>query len=57
MLENGFFAGIRRLIKLTRADWGKAFAHIGLGLTIFGISAITAWETEDIRVAKIGRTF
>ena len=57
MLENGFFAGIRRLIKLTRADWGKAFAHIGLGLTIFGISAITAWETEDIRVAKIGETF
>jgi cytochrome c-type biogenesis protein CcmF len=57
MIENGLLAGMRRLINLTRADWGKAFAHIGLGLTIFGISAITAWETEDIRVAKIGETF
>ena len=57
MIENGLLAGMRRLINLTRADWGKTFSHIGLGLTIFGISAITAWETEDIRVAKIGETF
>ena len=32
-------------------------AHGGLGLTVFGISAITAWETEVIRVARIGETF
>ena len=57
MIDIGFSAGLRRLINLTRADWGKTFAHIGLGLTIFGISAITAWETEDIRVAKIGEEF
>jgi cytochrome c-type biogenesis protein CcmF len=53
----GLSAGMRRLRNLPRADWGKAVAHIGLGLTIFGIAAITAWETEDIRVANIGDRF
>jgi cytochrome c-type biogenesis protein CcmF len=47
----------RRLRNLPRADFGKMVAHAGLGLTIFGISAITAWETEDIRVAKPGDSF
>ncbi|GLQ34394.1 c-type cytochrome biogenesis protein CcmF [Amylibacter marinus] len=50
-------ASLRRLRNLPRADWGKAVAHAGLGLTIFGISAITAWEVEDIRVAQIGERF
>ncbi len=45
---------LRRVRNMPRADWGKATAHAGLGLTIFGIAAITAWEVEDIRVAQIG---
>jgi cytochrome c-type biogenesis protein CcmF len=53
----GLSAGLRRLRNLPRADWGKAVAHIGLGLTIFGIAAITAWEAEDIRVAQFGDRF
>ena len=57
MLQLGFIAGLIRLCKLPRADWGKAFAHIGLGLTIFGIAAITAWESEDIRISKVGERF
>ncbi|MFC2967173.1 heme lyase CcmF/NrfE family subunit [Acidimangrovimonas pyrenivorans] len=48
---------LRRVTRLPRADWGKAVAHAGLGITIFGIAAILAWQTEDIRVAKIGETF
>ncbi len=48
---------LRRLGNLPRADWGKAVSHAGLGLTIFGIAAITAWETEDIRVANIGDSY
>ncbi len=44
---------LRRLARLPRADWGKAIAHSGLGITIFGISAMMAWEVEDIRVAQI----
>lgn len=48
---------LRRLAKLPRADWGKSVAHSGMGITIFGMAAITAWQVEDIRVAKIGETF
>ena len=48
---------LRRLGSLPRADWGKAVSHAGLGLTIFGIAAVTAWETEDIRVANIGDSY
>ncbi len=48
---------LRRLRNLPRSDWGKSVAHAGLGLTIFGIAAVTAWEQEDIRVAKFGDSF
>jgi len=48
---------LRRLRNLPRGDWGKAVAHAGLGVTFIGIAAMTAWETEDIRVAQVGETF
>ena len=48
---------LRRLMRLPRADWGKATAHIGLGVTIFAVAGLTAWEVEDIRVAQIGEPF
>jgi len=50
----GFMGGLGRLIGLPRADWGKALAHAGLGLTVMGIAAVSAWETEDIRLATPG---
>ena len=46
----------RRLLRLPLADWGKATAHAGLGITIFGIAGITAWQSEDIRVMAIGES-
>ncbi len=48
---------LRRLKNLPRSDWGKAVAHAGFGLLIFGISAITAWEIEDIRTVEIGTPY
>jgi cytochrome c-type biogenesis protein CcmF len=48
---------LRRLGNLPRADWGKALAHSGFGLTILGVAAITAWATEDIRVLRPGESF
>ncbi|MEM9062258.1 MAG: heme lyase CcmF/NrfE family subunit [Pseudomonadota bacterium] len=44
----------KRLAGLPRADWGKAIAHAGLGLTALGIAAVSAWEIEDIRLAQPG---
>ncbi len=46
-----------RLNRHPRRVWGKSLAHAGLGVTLFGISAITAWESVDIRLAKPGDTF
>jgi len=50
-------SGLARLLRLPRADWGKAVAHGGLGVTMLGISLMLAWQQEDIRTAQVGETF
>ncbi|MFV0411611.1 MAG: heme lyase CcmF/NrfE family subunit [Paracoccus sp. (in: a-proteobacteria)] len=50
-------AGLSRLSRLPRADWGKALAHAGLGVTFIGVSLLMAWQVEDIRTLKIGESF
>jgi len=48
---------VGRMFRLPRADWGKAIAHGGLGLTIFGVATLMAWQAEDIRVVNVGDSF
>jgi cytochrome c-type biogenesis protein CcmF len=55
--RGGLGSKLRRFWNLPRADWGKATAHAGFGITIFGVAALTAWQVEDIRVAQVGETF
>ncbi len=50
-------AKLGRLRRLPRADWGRVVAHSGFGITIFGITAMTAWQIEDIRVTDTGQPF
>lgn len=50
-------SGLSRLARLPRADWGKAVAHAGLGVTFIGVSLLMAWQVEDIRVARLGDSF
>ena len=50
-------ARLGRLSRLPRADWGKATAHAGLGVTILGVALVTAWQVEDIRAVKVGEPF
>lgn len=50
-------ARFARLWRLPRADWGKATAHMGLGVTIFAVAAMNAWKIEDIRVVQEGESF
>ncbi len=52
-----FKDSMRRLRNLPRSDWGKVLAHSGLGLVIFGISSVTAWQTEDIRTTQYGERY
>jgi cytochrome c-type biogenesis protein CcmF len=48
---------LARAWRLPGADWGKAVAHAGFGITVLGIAALTAWTVEDIRVAAVGESF
>ncbi|AXI42768.1 heme lyase CcmF/NrfE family subunit [Sulfitobacter sp. SK011] len=48
---------LKRLRRLPRADWGKATAHAGLGVTIAGVAGLTAWSMDDLRVAQIDEPF
>ncbi len=47
----------RRLAALPRADWGKAAAHSGLGVALFGIAGLMAWEVDDIRAVQLGDSY
>ena len=55
--RQGVAARLGRLKRLPRADWGKAVAHAGMGVTMAGIAGLLAWEAEDIRVADVGDRF
>jgi cytochrome c-type biogenesis protein CcmF len=51
-----FRAALRRAVGLPRSAWGTAFAHFGLGVTLLGIVAATAWGSERIAEMKVGDT-
>jgi cytochrome c-type biogenesis protein CcmF len=55
--RGGVAARLGRITRLPRADWGKAVAHAGMGVTFIGIAIMLAWKIEDIRVAQVGETF
>ena len=46
----------RRFTGLPRSAFGTALAHIGLGVTLIGIVAVTAFETETVVEMKPGMT-
>ncbi|MGA7955940.1 MAG: cytochrome c-type biogenesis CcmF C-terminal domain-containing protein, partial [Xanthobacteraceae bacterium] len=45
---------LRRALGLPRSAWGTAFAHFGIGVTLMGIVAVTAWGSERIAEIKPG---
>jgi cytochrome c-type biogenesis protein CcmF len=47
---------LRRAIGLPRSAWGTALAHAGIGLSLLGIVAATAWGSERIAQVKPGET-
>lgn len=47
---------VRRLVGLPRTIWSTALGHVGLGLTVLGIVAVTAWETELVTTLNPGET-
>ena len=48
---------IKNSIKKNFRLIGRSFAHFGFGLLIFGVTAVTSWEIEDIRNIEVGERF
>ncbi|RYC26857.1 heme lyase CcmF/NrfE family subunit [Ciceribacter ferrooxidans] len=46
----------RRLAGLPRSAFGTALAHLGFGVTVLGIVAVTTFETETVSEMKPGMT-
>jgi cytochrome c-type biogenesis protein CcmF len=55
--RGGALDRLGRLARLPRADWGRATAHAGFGVTLFAVAAMNAWKVEDIRVVDRGESF
>jgi len=54
VLRLPFRVALQRAIGLPRSAWGTAFAHFGVGVTLLGIVAATAWGSERIAEMKVG---
>lgn len=50
--DTSIATGFRRLKGLPRGNWGAAFAHMGLGVTLFGIVGVATFGQERILVMK-----
>ena len=49
-------SSLRRATGLPRSAFGTAFAHFGVGVTLMGIVAASAWQSETIVAMKPGDT-
>ncbi|MDB5507304.1 MAG: CcmF [Devosia sp.] len=47
---------VRRLMGLPRSAFSTALAHFGIGVTVLGIVATSAWENERIIAMQVGET-
>ena len=43
---------LKQLRRITRSHWGMVCGHLGMGITILGIVAVTGWETEKSALMK-----
>ncbi len=47
---------LARAIGLPRAAWGMTLAHAGMGVTLLGIVASTAWQVESLQAMRPGES-
>jgi len=52
VLRVPFGAAWRRAAGLPRSAWGTALGHFGIGVTLLGIVAVSAWGSERIAALK-----
>jgi cytochrome c-type biogenesis protein CcmF len=51
-----FITSMKRLFGLPRTAWATAIAHFGMGVTVIGIVAASAWGTELVVAVNPGQT-
>jgi cytochrome c-type biogenesis protein CcmF len=51
-----FRVALQRALGLPRSAWGTAFAHFGIGVSLLGIVAVTAWGSERIAEMRTGES-
>ena len=56
ILRVPFGAALRRAAGLPGSAWGTDVAHFGIGVTLLGIVAVTAWGSERIASVRPGGT-
>jgi cytochrome c-type biogenesis protein CcmF len=56
ILRVPLIAALRRAAGLPRSAWGTAFAHFGIGTTLLGIVAVSAYGSERIAALRPGET-
>ncbi len=52
-----YIDGLKRSLILNSRLIGRTSAHFGFGLLIFGVTAVTSWEIEDIRNVQVGESY
>jgi cytochrome c-type biogenesis protein CcmF len=56
LFRTDFRTSMRRLFGLPRTAWATAIAHFGVGVTVLGIVATSAWERELVTTMRPGDT-
>jgi cytochrome c-type biogenesis protein CcmF len=51
-----FMTSMRRLFGLPRTAWATAMAHFGLGVSVIGIVAASAWQSEVVTTMTAGQS-
>jgi cytochrome c-type biogenesis protein CcmF len=54
LFRTTIMTSLRRLIGLPKSAWSSALAHFGLGVSVIGIVAATAWQAEEITTLAPG---
>ena len=53
LFRAGLAESWRRAVHLPRATYGMSLAHAGLAVTIIGITASSAWKSEEVRQMRL----
>ncbi len=51
-----FMTSLKRLFGLPRTAWATAIAHFGMGVTVIGIVAASAWQSEVVTTMTQGQS-